>query len=147
MYSNKIKKLISYADNQLSIYFPAVRKAVLLIVIPAFIVVIAYLVNITAEVVTGNDDLTVLDYEKRLAGVKSELSPDAVVNYVTDSHLQDDLINTAYVLIPVRVVAGKKPKQDYLIYQSFTGVRKTEFKGYTLKKNYGNGVMLFKRNR
>lgn len=147
MFSNKIKKLISYADAQLSKYFPSVRKAVLIIVIPAFIIVMIYFFNVATEVATGKKYRDVLEYEKRLAGIKKDLPLKAVVNYVSNSNAEYDLINAEYVLIPVRVVAGLKPRHDFLIYQSFSQVKKPDFKGYSLKKNYGNGVMLFKRNK
>ena len=146
MLNPKLNQLKSWADGQISNYFPLVRGAVLLIVVPAFIIVIAYFYNIVSEVVTGKKYHPVLEYEKRLAAVKIDLPAAAVVNYVSDSEEQGDLINAAYVLIPVRVVGGLKPRHDLLIYQSFNTAEKPKFEGYTLKKNYGNGVILYNRN-
>jgi hypothetical protein len=57
------------------------------------------------------------------------------------------LINAAYVLIPVRIIAGLKPKHDLLVYHNFNTAELPEFEGYALKKNYGNNVILFKRNK
>ena len=147
MSSNILKKLKFYGDALLSKYFPSARAPVLLIVIPAFFIVIIYFVNIAGEVTTGKKYRAILEFEKRLADVKKDLPLNAVVNYVSNSNAQDDLINTAYVLIPIRVVAGLKHGHDFLIYQNFNKAKKPEFKGYTLKKNYGNGVMLFNRNK
>ena len=56
------------------------------------------------------------------------------------------MINTEYVLIPVRIVEGLKPKHELLVYQTINPTEIPKFKGYTLKKNYGNGVILYKRN-
>jgi hypothetical protein len=145
MFIDKLKKFISYADAQLSKYFPSVRPAVLLIVIPAFFIVIAYFLNTVTGIASGKDYPAILEYENRLASIKKDLPVTAVVNYVSNSNKQKDLINTAYVLIPVRVVAGLKPRHDLLIYQSFNTTGMPEIKGYTLKKNYGNGVVLFNR--
>ena len=147
MFSKKLKKLKSYADAQLSKYFPSVRGAVLLIVIPAFFIVIAYFFNTVTGIATGKDYPAILEYENRLASIKKDLPATAVVNYISNSNNQKDMINTAYVLIPVRVVAGLKPRHDLLVYQGFNKAKKPKFKGYTLKKNYGNGVMLFNRNK
>ena len=71
--------------------------------------------------------------------------PIAVVNYVSNSKAPDDLIDAEYVLVPVRIVQGLKPMHDLLIFQNFNTAEIPEFEGYTLKKNYGNGVMLFER--
>jgi hypothetical protein len=98
-------------------------------------------------VVTGKKYRPVLVHEKRLAAVKKDLPAAAVVNYVSDSKEQGDLINTEYVLIPVRVVGGLKPRHDLLIYQGFNTAKRPEFEGYALKKDYGNGVILFGRKK
>jgi hypothetical protein len=145
MVREKLNKLKSYADARLSNYFPSVRGAVLLIVIPAFFIVIIYFFNILSEIVTGKTHRPVLEYETRLAAVKKDLSVNAVVNYVSNSKAPDDLINAEYVLVPVRIVKGLKPMHDLLIFQNFDSAELPEFEDYTLKTNYGNGVMLFKR--
>jgi len=147
MISNKLDKIKAWADAQLSKYFPSVRGVVLLIVIPAFFIVIIYFFSILTEIVTGEDYRSVLDYETRLAALKKDLPFNAVVNYVSNSKAPDDLINAEYVLIPVRMVEGLKPMHDLLVFQNFNAAELPEFEGYTLKKNYGNGVVLFKRNK
>ncbi len=148
MFIAKLKKIKSYAEARLSKYFPAVRPAaVLLIVVPALFIVPAYFLNTVSGIATGKDYPVILEYENRLAAVKKDLPARAVVNYLSNSNEQKDLINAAYVLIPVRVVAGLKPRHDLLIYQNFDTAGIPKFKGYTLKKNYGNGVVLFNRNK
>jgi hypothetical protein len=52
MFRQKFIKLKSYADAQLSNYFPSVRGAVLLIVIPAVFIVPIYFFSILSEIVT-----------------------------------------------------------------------------------------------
>jgi hypothetical protein len=145
MFSEKFIKLKSYADVQLSNYFPSVRGAVLLIVIPAVFIVPIYFFSILSEIVTGKTHRPVLEYETRLAAIKKDLPTNAVVNYVSNSTAPDDLIDAEYVLVPVRIVQGLKPMHDLLIFQNFNTAEIPEFEGYTLKKNYGNGVMLFER--
>ena len=147
MFGEKIKKLKSDTDAQLSNYFPAVRGAVLLIVIPAIFIVPIYFVSILAEIVTGKTHRPVLEYENRLAAIKKDLPVNAVVNYVSNSKAPDDLIDAEYVLVPVRLVKGLEPMHDFLVFQNFETTDMPDFEGYTLKKDYGNGVMLFKRDK
>ena len=147
MFGEKLKKLKSYADAQVSNYFPAVRGAVLLIVIPAIFIVPIYFFSILTEIVTGKTHRPVREYEIRLAAIKNDLPVNAVVNYVSNSNAPDDLIDAEYVLVPVRLVKGLTPMHDFLVFQNFDTVAMPEFEGYTLKKDYGNGVMLFKRNQ
>ena len=147
MFRKKLKNFIAFADAQLAKYFPAVRGAVLLIVIPAIFIVIVYFFSILTEVVQGKNAYdSVVECEKRLASIKKDLPVRAVVNYVSNRDEPDDLINAEYVLIPVRIVEGLKPKRDLLIYQTLDTAEIPKFEGYTLKKDYGNGVILFKRN-
>ena len=147
MISDKLNKIKTWADAQLSKYFPAVRGAVLLIVIPAFFIVIFYFISILTEIIKDEEYRSVVDYEARLAAIKQDLPPNAVINYVSNSEAPDDLINAAYVLIPVRMVEGLKPMHDLLVFQNFNTAELPEFEGYTVKHNYGNGVVLFKRNQ
>ena len=145
MFQKKLKKFKSDVDVQLSKYFPSVRAAVLFIVIPALFIVPIYFFSILTEIVTGEIEIPVLEYETRLASIKKDLPANAVVNYVSNSKAPYDLINAAYVLIPVRIVEGPKPAHDLLIFQNFDAAEIPKFEGHTLKKDYGNGVMLFKR--
>ena len=147
MISKKLNNLNAWADARLSKYFPAVRKAVLLIVIPAWIIVMVYFFNILTEVIREEDYPTALAYEARLAAIKPDLPVKAEVNYLSNSTEQDDFIIAEYVLIPVRLVEGLKPMQDLLIFQNFNTAEMPKIEGYHLKKNYGNGVMLYQRNK
>jgi len=147
MIRKKLNKIKVWADAQLSKYFPAVHGAVLLIVIPAFFIVIIYFISILTEIIKDEEYRSVVDYEARLAAIKQDLPPNAVVNYVSNSEAPDDLINAAYVLIPVRMVEGLKPMHDLLVFHNFNTAELPEFDGYALKKNYGNNVILFKRNK
>ena len=147
MISKKLNKIKAWAAAQLSKYFPAVRGAVLLIVIPAFFIVIVYFFSILTEIIKDEEYRSVVDYEARLAAIKQDLPPNSIVNYVSNSKAPDDLINAAYVLIPVRMVEGLKPMHDFLVFQNFNTTNLPEFESYTLKHNYGNGVVLFKRNK
>ena len=147
MFKKRFKKLKSDVDVQLSKYFPSVRGAVLFIVIPALFIVPIYFFSILTEIVSGEIEIPVLEYETRLASIKKDLPANAVVNYVSNSKAPYDLINAAYVLIPVRIVEGPKPAHDLLIFQNFDAAEMPKFEGHTLKKDYGNGVMLFKRNK
>ena len=147
MISNKLNKIKAWADAQLSKCFPEVRGAVLLIVIPAFFIVIVYFISILTEIIKDEEYRSVVDYEARLAALKQDLPPNSVINYVSNSKAPDDLINAAYVLIPVRMVEGLKPMHDLMVFQNFNSAKLPEFEGYTLKHNYGNGVVLFKRKK
>jgi hypothetical protein len=147
LFKKKLKNLKAFGDARLAKYFPAVRGAVLLIVIPAFFIVTVYFLNILNEIVLGNKAYdSVLECEKRLASIKKDLPLTAVVNYVSNRKEPDDVINAEYVLIPVRIVRGLKPKHELLVYQASDTAEIPKFEGYTLEKNYGNGVILFKRN-
>jgi hypothetical protein len=55
MIRKKLNKLKACADTQLSKYFPSVRRAVLLIVIPAFFIVIVYFFSILTEIIKDED--------------------------------------------------------------------------------------------
>ena len=50
-------------------------------------------------------------------------------------------------MIPVRIVEGRRPERELLVYQTADTAKVVEFKGYRLIKDYGNGVMLFKRTK
>ena len=143
----KLINLKPYLQDRLTRYFPSVRGGVLLIVIPSLLIVTVYFLSILREIVTAKNHQAVINYENRLAPLKKDLPAHAVVNYVSNSKAPDDLINAAYVLIPVRMVEGLKPMHDLMVFQNFNSAKLPEFEGYTLKHNYGNGVVLFKRNK
>ena len=139
---NSIKILVK---DQLNRTFASARAAVLLIVLPACIIVMVYFFNIVKETVIEKNHQPLIDYENRFAPLKVDLPPFVVVNYVSDQNTPDDFVIVRYVLIPTRLVKGLKPRQPYLIVQYLDTDKTPEFNGFELNKDYGNGVMLFKR--
>ncbi len=135
-----------YLLEKLNRHFPPVRGAVFLIVLPAFFVVITYFFTVLTELVIVKEHKPMVAYENRLASLKQDLPAHGVINYVSDRNTLVDFIMTRYVLIPIRLVRGLKPMQAYLILQNLDTTKIPKFDGYTLQKDYGNGVILFKRN-
>ena len=123
------------------------RGPVLLIVIPAFFVVIFYFYSIVTEIFIEKYHQPAVDYELRFAPLKEDLPLHAVFNYVSDQREAEDLVLVRYAVIPARPLRGMKPKQDYLVVQYLDTDTIPKFEGYILKRDYGNGVMLFQRNR
>ena len=148
MVKEKIEVIKSFYQARTNRYFPSVRGAVLLIVVPAFLIVTVYFLTVVKEIVIDKRFDPGVDYEERFAAVKQDLPVHATVNLVSDH--QDESIDYLYVryaLIPTRMVWGPKPEQDLLIVQNIDTTGVPSFKGYKLLKNYGNGVMLFKKER
>ena len=123
------------------------RGPVLLIVIPAFFVVIFYFYSIVTEIFIEKYHQPAVDYELRFAPLKEDLPLHAMFNYVSDQREAEDLVLVRYAVIPARPLRGMKPKQDYLVVQYLDTDTIPKFEGYFLKRDYGNGVMLFQRNR
>ncbi len=138
---NSIETLVK---DRLNRNVASARAAVLLIVMPACIIVLVYFFNIIRETVIEKNHQPLIDYENRFALIKADLPPDGVVNYVSDQDTPDDFVIVRYVLIPTRLVRGLKPRQPYLIVHYLDTDKTPEFNGFVLKKDYGNGVMLFK---
>lgn len=141
------EKIKSYLESKLNKYFPAVRWPVLLIVIPALLIGIYTLLDILSEVVIEKRRSHVADYENRFASIQKDLPANTYVNYVTDQEYAPDFILVRYALVPARIVYGLRSKQEYLVVQYLDTAKIPNFEGYTLKKNYENGVMLFQRSR
>jgi hypothetical protein len=57
-----------------------------------------------------------------------------------------DFLYARYALVPAHLVRGLKPAHNLLVVQYLNRPGIPSFKGYKLLKNYGNGVMLFKRS-
>lgn len=87
-----------------------------------------------------------IDYEKRLAPLKKDLPGHAFVNFVSNQDSPRDYLAARYVLIPARLLRGLEPQQQYLVALFSDPAKVSEFKGYTLIKDYGNGLMLFSRS-
>jgi hypothetical protein len=147
MLKENLKRSKLFLEKHLDKYFPSVRGPVLLIVVPAFFVVLFYFYSIVAEIFIEKYHQPAIDYELRLAALKEDLPLHAVFNYVSDQHEAEDFVLVRYALIPARPVRGMKPKQDYLVVQYLDTDTIPKFDSYFLKRDYGNGVMLFQRNR
>lgn len=148
MVKEKIELLQSYCQAGLSRYFPSVRGAVLLIVVPAFFIVPVYFLTVVKEIVVDKRFGPGIYYEKRFAAVRQDLPPHGLVNFVSDQQQIEngDFLYARYALIPARLVKGLKPAQDLLVVQYLSTPGIPSFDGYHLSKDYGNGVMLFKRS-
>ena len=141
------EKIKSYLEGRINKFFPGVRWPVLLIVIPAFLIGTYNFIDILSEVVIEKRRSEVADYEKRFASIQKDLPANAYINYVTDQEYAPDFIRVRYALIPARMVYGLSPRHEYLVVQYLNSAKIPNFEGYTLKKNYENGVMLFQRSR
>ena len=145
MFPETIKNLKSYLKKKIDNFFPNLRWAAVLIVFPAVVIVPIYFYSILSEIITKPEVDPVVVYENRFAPLKKDLPAGAVFNYVTDQKLLKDVILARYVLVPARMVRGLEPKQNHLVVSHMETAGVPHFDGFTLKKNYGNGVMLFKR--
>jgi hypothetical protein len=87
-----------------------------------------------------------IDYEKRFAALKKDLPGHVFVNFVSDQDSSRDYFAARYVLIPARLWRGLEPQHNYLVVQFSDQTKFSDFMGYKLKKDYGNGVMLFARS-
>jgi len=141
------EKIKPYLEIRINKYFPAARWPVLLIVIPALLIGTYTLLQILSEVVIEKRRSQMAAYEKRFASIQKDLPAYATVNYVTDQEYSPDFIRVRYALIPARIVRGQAPMQKYLVVHYLNSTNIPQFKGYALKKNYQNGVMLFIRIR
>ena len=147
MFKEKIEFFKSYCKVRISRYFPSVRGAVLLIVIPALIIVPVYFLSVVKEIIVDKRVGPGIYYEERFAAVRQDLPAHAPFNFVSDHHVPHlAFFYVRYALIPARLVRGLKPSYDLLVvlYLNTPGI--PNFKGYKLLKNYGAGVMLFKRS-
>jgi hypothetical protein len=141
------EKIKSYLKSRINKFFPGVRWPVLLIVVPALLIGIYNLLDILSEVVIEKRRSEAADYENRFTSIQKDLPANASVNYVTDQKSAPDYIHVRYALIPARMVYGLSPRHEYLVVQYLNSAKIPKFEGYTLQKNYENGVMLFQRSR
>ena len=87
-----------------------------------------------------------VDNENKYAALKHDLPGHAFVNFVSSQNAARDYLATRYALIPARLVRGPKPGHDYLVAKVSESSERPVFKGYTLEKDYGNGILLFSRS-
>jgi hypothetical protein len=147
MVNGQGKMLRFYLEKVLNRFFPGVKGAALLIILPACFVVIIYFFENLTEIFTTLENDKVIEYEKKLASLKEDLPKRAVVSYVTDQDDRNEAYGiVSYILVPIRTIRGLKPTQDYLIVDYLNKTKIPKFKGYTLKRKYRNGIMLFERN-
>ena len=135
-----------YLDRVLNRFLPGVKGVALLIILPASFIVIFYFFSNLIKTLTTEENDKVIEYEKKFAPLKEDLPRKAVANYVTDQLEGYDFFVAGYVLVPVRIIRGLKPQQNYLIAHYVRKTKTPKFEGYTLKRKYGNGIMLFGRN-
>ena len=137
---------MNFFNTLLNKFFPDAKGIVLLIILPACFVVFIYFVSNITETLDDEDNDKVVEYEKQFAPLKEDLPERAIVNYVSDQNYQiGDFFIAAYVLVPVRIIKGLKPHQNYLIVNYLNKENLPKFKGYTLKRKYESGIMLFER--
>jgi hypothetical protein len=146
MLKDKIQSLKSYADEQINVYLGNVRWSVLLIVVPAIFIVPIYFLTIVKEIVIDKRVDVGVSYEKRFAPVRQDLPAHAPFNYVADEENHIDFFFARYALIPARMVWGLTPSHDLLVAHNIRTQDIPSFEGYQLSKDYGNGIMLFKRS-
>ncbi len=147
MVKEKIEIFKAYCKARTNRYFPSVRGAVLLIVVPAFFIVPVYFLTVVKEIVVDKRFSPGIYYEERFAAVRQDLPAHASVNFVSDQHTENgDFLYVRYALVPARMVRGLKPAHDLLVVQYLNTPGIPGFKDYQLLKNYGNGVMLFRRS-
>jgi hypothetical protein len=148
MAKEKVAIFKAYCQDRIRRYFPFVRGAVLLIVVPALFVVPIYFLTVVKEIIVDKRFSPGIDYEKRFAAVRQDLPAHALVNFVSDQQQIEngDFLYVRYALIPARLVKGLKPAHDLLVVQYLNTPGIPSFNGYRLSKDYGNGVMLFKRS-
>jgi hypothetical protein len=135
-----------YLKDKLDRYFSSVRAGVWLIVLPAIFIIIFYFFSSFDEIVIRKERSKMIGYEKRFAALKKDLPRHAFVNFVSNQDSIRDYFAARYVLIPARLLRGLEPQHNYLVVQLSDQTKPPNFKGYTLQKDYGNGVMLFSRS-
>lgn len=144
MMKKKLKINEFYLKEKLTKFLSSVRWTVYLIIFPAIFIVNIYFLSILTEFAIGESLSPTIGYERRLAPLRKDLPTHGYVNYISDQKDDDDYIIARYALIPARVIKGLKPKTDYLVVQYLETDKIPSFDGYTLFRNYGNGVMLYK---
>ncbi len=143
MLTTKIKSFFNYRYDK---YLPTVRWPVLLIVLPALAIGLYYFFDVLSEVVIEKRRSHTAAYERRFAAIQKDLPANSFVNYVSDQKYAPDFIQVRYALIPARLEYGLTTRREFLVVQYLNSSKIPKFNGYKLRKNYGNGVMLFQRN-
>jgi hypothetical protein len=95
------------------------------------------------------DQITI--YENRFLALKAMLENHSVVGYVSDYDNNSDedgiaFSMTQYVLAPILLARGKK--RDFIVgnfHRAKPNVKAIEIENLSMYKDFGNGVILFKR--
>ncbi len=135
-----------FFKNQFNRFFPTIRWPVLLIVLPALAIGLYYFFDVLSEVVIEKRRSHTAAYERRFAAIQKDLPANSFVNYVSDQKYAPDFIQVRYALIPARLEYGLTTRREFMVVQFLNSSKIPKFNGYKLRKNYGNGVMLFQRN-
>lgn len=134
-----------FLQDKFNRYFSSARAGVWLIVVPAVVIVIIYFLGAYNETVIKKERSSMIDNEKRYAVLKKDLPGHAFVNFISNQDASREYFAARYALIPARLVRGLEPRHDYLLVRVSDLSERPCFIGYRLKKDYGNGVMLFSR--
>ena len=117
------------------------RGIVLLIVLPAFVVIISQLFYSFIQIVVAKDHDRMVDYEIRFAALKKDLPIHTFVNYVLDSHPDYPLLipvsvfrlwhylGKDFVAIPI-LIAGFYTFGSILLISSSVSIIRGENQGY-----------------
>jgi len=147
MVKAKIEIIQSYCKARMNRSLPSVRGSILLIVVPAVFIVTFYFLTVVKEIIIDKRFSPGVYYEERFSAVRQDLPAHAPVNLISDNQDTEpaDFLYVRYALVPARVVKGLEPAQDLLVVQYLHTPGIPSFSGYKLLKNYGNGIMLFKK--
>ena len=147
MFNGQVEMLKLYLDKVLDRFFPGIKGVGLIIILPTCFVVIFYFFGNLNEIFTTLDDDMVVKLENKYASLKKDLPIRAVVNYVTDHGDHRAIFSIVdYIFVPIRIIRGLKPQQNYLIVDYLNKTQTPKFKGYALKRRYSNGIMLFEKD-
>lgn len=113
MAKREVEVFKAYCQSIMKRFFPSVRGAVLLIVIPAFFIVPVYFLTVVKEIIVDKRFGPGVSYEDRFAVVRKDLPAHAPVNFVSDHPDKSvDYLYVRYALVPARIVRGLKPMHD-----------------------------------
>ena len=135
MVNEKIEIIRSFCRTKINRYFPSVRGAVLLIVIPAIFIVPIYFLTVAKETIIDNRRGRGPIYENRFAAVRDDLPANAPFNYISDLVDHQDWFYARYAVIPARLVQGLEPPHDLLVVEYLNTPGIPSFNGYKLLKN------------
>ena len=140
------RKFESHLKMKSAKIFSSISWKAFLIIVPAIVIVNVYLFSIFFEYAIKKRRSPTIGYEVRFASIREDLPANEYVNYISDQKEDEDYDLVRYALIPARLVKGLKPEADYLVVQYLESAKIPTIEGYTLQRDYGNGVMLYRRS-